>query len=60
MSYQPKIGLALPTLNAMPYLKKAFDAIKETGYKNLEFFVQDGLSSDGTLEYLERQKNILK
>lgn len=60
MSYQPKIGLALPTLNAMPYLKKAFDAIKETGYKNLEFFVQDGLSSDGTLEYLERQKKYFK
>ena len=60
MQSNPKIGLALATLNAMPHLKDAFDSIKKTGYKNLHIFVQDGCSEDGTLEYLETQKKFFK
>ena len=51
----PKIGLVLSTLNAMPHLKDAFEAIKKTKYKNLKIIVQDGKSNDDTLNYLSKQ-----
>ena len=57
---QPKIGLVLSTLNAMPHLKEAFSAIRATKYQNLKIIIQDGMSNDGTLEYIETQRNFFE
>lgn len=48
----PLISLVLATKNSLPHLKKAIDAIRNQKYKNFELIVQDGGSTDGTLEYL--------
>ena len=57
---KPRIELVLTTKNAMPQLKKTFDAIKATKYSNLKLIVQDCCSNDGTLEYLQMQVHLLK
>jgi len=48
----PTVCLVLATLNAMPHLKNAMEAVARQTYPNLKLVVQDGNSSDGTLEYL--------
>jgi hypothetical protein len=49
---QPLISLVLATKNALPHLETAIDALRRQTYKNFELLVQDGGSTDGTLEYL--------
>ena len=51
----PRIELVLTTKNAMPHLKKTFNALKSTKYSNLKLIVQDCCSNDGTLEYIAKQ-----
>ena len=46
------ISLVLPTKNSMPHLKKAIAAIRRQTYRKFELIVQDGGSTDGTIEYL--------
>ena len=50
---QPLISIVLSTLNAMPHLTGAIDALRSQTYKNFELAVQDGASTDGTFEYLQ-------
>ena len=57
---QPKIGLVLATLNAMPHLREAFSAIRATKYQNLKIIIQDGMSQDGTLEFIETQRDFFE
>lgn len=52
---KPRIELVLTTKNAMPHLKKTFNALKSTKYSNLKLIVQDCCSNDGTLEYIAKQ-----
>lgn len=49
----PFISLILPVKNAMPYLRSAMMAMQSQTYQHFELIVQDGGSTDGTLEYLE-------
>jgi glycosyltransferase involved in cell wall biosynthesis len=48
----PLISLVLATRNAMPHLKTAIGALQRQTYRTFELLVQDGGSTDGTLEYL--------
>lgn len=52
-SVLPPVCLVLATLNAMPHLRKAMDALARQEYPNLKLIVQDGHSKDDTLEYLK-------
>jgi hypothetical protein len=49
--HPPLISLVLATKNALPHVATAVDALKRQTYKNFELLVQDGGSTDGTLEY---------
>lgn len=48
----PLISVVIPTKNSLPHLKRAIEGIRRQIYKNFELIVQDGGSTDGTLEYL--------
>jgi glycosyltransferase involved in cell wall biosynthesis len=48
----PLISLALPIKNGLPSLRLAIEALQRQTYHNFEVVVQDGGSTDGSLEYL--------
>ena len=55
-----KVELILPILNGMPNIKATFQSLKESNYKNFKIIVQDGGSKDGTLNYIESQKEFFE
>jgi len=50
----PKISVVVPVLNKKEYLETALRSIFTQNYPNLEVIIQDGASSDGTLEIIKR------
>lgn len=58
--YNPLVSLVLPTKNSMPHLKAAINGIRHQTYRNFELIVQDGGSTDGTLEYLYSVEDLPK
>jgi len=48
----PLVSILLAVKNALPHLKTAMEAIRRQTYAPCEVIVQDGGSTDGTLEYL--------
>jgi hypothetical protein len=55
---EPLISLVLPVKNAMPHLANAIEALRRQTYRNFEVLVQDGGSSDGTLDYLKSVQDL--
>lgn len=51
---RPKISIVTPSFRQAPYIERTIRSVIEQGYPNLEYFVQDGGSEDGTREILER------
>lgn len=49
----PLISLLLPVKNGWPHVKTTIEAIRRQTYTNYELIVQDGGSTDGTLDYLQ-------
>ncbi len=49
---EPLVSIVLTTLNSARYLREAVDSCLGQTYRNLEFIVVDGGSTDGTLEIL--------
>ena len=56
----PLISIVTPSFQHGSYLEKTILSVLEQHYPNLEYIVQDGGSTDGTLEILERHKGRLK
>ena len=50
--FTPLISIVIPTKNSLPHLKNAIEGIRQQTYRNFELIIQDGGSTDGTLEYL--------
>ena len=48
-----KVSLVLTTFNSKELLKHTIESIKEQTYENIEIIIQDGLSTDGTLEIIK-------
>jgi len=46
------ISFVLPTKNSIPHLRSALEGVARQGYEPYEVVIQDGGSTDGTLEYL--------
>ena len=56
MSNQPSVSIALPVKNGLPHLRDAIEGLHRQTYRNFELFVQDSVSTDGSVEYLQSVK----
>ena len=60
---QPLISVVMPTYNCEKYIHEAIDSILNQTYKNFEFIIVDGHSTDGTAklleQYAQRDKRII-
>ena len=50
----PKISIVVPVLNMAKYIERTLDSIIKQRYPNFEVIIQDGLSTDGTVEVAQR------
>ncbi len=50
----PVISLVTPSFNHAPYLQGTMESVLQQRYPRLEYIVQDGGSTDGTVELLRR------
>jgi len=57
--YLPKISIIIPVKNAAATVQKTLDSIRKQNYKNLECIVIDSLSTDGTVEIIEKNQDII-
>jgi glycosyltransferase involved in cell wall biosynthesis len=55
----PKITVVTPSFNQAPYLERTITSVLEQNYPNLEFFVFDAGSNDGSAEIIRRYANRL-
>ncbi|WP_269520970.1 glycosyltransferase family 2 protein [Alteromonas sp. BMJM2] len=49
----PKVTVVTVCFNALSDLKKTYDSVKNLTYKNLEYIIVDGGSTDSTVEFLK-------
>jgi glycosyltransferase involved in cell wall biosynthesis len=49
----PKISIVIPSYNKGRFIRETFESIFDQKYSNLEVIVQDGGSTDGTLEIIK-------
>lgn len=60
----PKISVVMPCLNCVDYIERSIRSVIEQDYKNIELFIKDGGSTDGTLEiikhYAKRYPNLIR
>ncbi|MDC3212143.1 glycosyltransferase [Pseudoalteromonas distincta] len=52
----PLVSVWIPTCNRLELLKRAVESVKKQTYPNIEIFIVDNGSTDGTKEYLENLK----
>jgi glycosyltransferase involved in cell wall biosynthesis len=50
----PLISVVIPSYNKVKYVQRTLDSIVSQGYKNYEVIIQDGGSTDGTLEIIKK------
>lgn len=55
--HRPLVSTIMFVLNGMPHVQRAIRSVLDQGYDNLEFVIQDGGSTDGTVEYIESLKD---
>ncbi len=55
----PVISVITPVLNCVGYLERCIDSVLSQNYKNLEFIILDGGSTDGTLAIIRRYEKHL-
>ena len=56
MNY-PKISVITPSYNQAVFLERTIKSIIEQGYPNLEYFVCDGGSNDGSVEIIKKYED---
>jgi glycosyltransferase involved in cell wall biosynthesis len=55
----PLLSIVIVTKNELQDLKVAVNSVQNQDYKNYELIVIDGMSSDGTLEFLQKTDNVV-
>jgi glycosyltransferase involved in cell wall biosynthesis len=56
LKHTPKISIVTPSYQHGRYIEFTINSVLKQTYPNLEFFVQDGGSTDGTLELLKSKE----
>jgi hypothetical protein len=55
----PKITLVTPVFNSARYIEQTIQSVISQKYPNLEYFIEDGGSTDGTLEIVRKYERDL-
>lgn len=55
----PLISIVTPSYNQASFLRETMGSVLDQGYPRLEYVVQDGGSTDGTVELLQEQEGAL-
>ena len=50
----PQITIVTPSYGQAEFIERTMDSVIDQGYPNLNYWVQDGCSSDGTVEILQK------
>jgi glycosyltransferase involved in cell wall biosynthesis len=50
----PRLTIVTPSLNQAAFLERSITSVLDQGYKNLEYIVVDGGSTDGSVEIIQR------
>ena len=58
-SHLPVITVVTPSFNQGEYLEATIVSVLDQNYPNLEYLVIDGGSTDGTIRWLTKQKDII-
>ena len=53
-SKPPKISIVIPSYNKADFIKETLDSIVSQDYPNLEIIIQDGGSTDGTVDIIKK------
>ncbi|CCB87996.1 glycosyltransferase [Simkania negevensis] len=56
----PKVSVLLATRNGLPFLRQNIESLKSQTFKDFELIIQDGDSTDGSVEYLSSIKDTLR
>lgn len=59
MSAQPLVTVVTPCFNSIEFIERTIVSIRKQTYKNIEFIVVDGGSTDGTLEIIKRHADAI-
>ena len=59
LSVTPKVSIITPSFRQASFIARTIDSVLDQKYPNLEYFVQDGGSTDGTVELLEKYSDRL-
>jgi glycosyltransferase involved in cell wall biosynthesis len=59
MSVQPLVTVVTPSWNSIEFIERTIQSIRSQTYKNIEFIVVDGGSTDGTIEVIKRHADAI-
>src|SRR5260370_28150781 len=55
----PRIPLFTPVFNSVEYIEQTSESVISQQYRNLEYFIEDGGSTDGTLDIIRKYERHL-
>jgi glycosyltransferase involved in cell wall biosynthesis len=54
MKFNPKISIITVVFNSKDFIERTIESIKNQVYRNIEYIIIDGASTDGTLQLIEK------